>query len=75
MPSPMLCWALVMGMTECNGTVTITVGDAYIENPKSAGRLVDTVKGEIRDENGKTLQTGEVGEIHVRGPSLMTGLR
>lgn len=61
------------GMTECNGTVTITVGDAYIENPKSAGRLVDTVKGEIRDENGKTLQTGEVGEIHVRGPSLMTG--
>jgi len=61
------------GMTECNGTVTITVGDAFIENPKSVGRLVETAQGEIRDEHGKTLQKGEVGEIHVRGPSLMAG--
>jgi len=61
------------GMTECNGAVTITVGDAYVANPKSAGRLVATVKGEIRDESGQPLPKMSVGEIHVRGPSLMSG--
>ena len=61
------------GMTECNGTVTLTIGDSYINNPTSVGKLVATSEGEIRDADGKVLNTGEVGELHVRSPSLMAG--
>ncbi len=61
------------GMTECNGTVTLTIGESYVTNPGSAGKFVATTQGEIRDENGNALPTGEVGEIHVRSATLMAG--
>lgn len=61
------------GMTECNGTVTLTIGDSYVNNPRSVGKLVATSEGEIRDDDGNVMGTGEVGELHVRSPSLMAG--
>ena len=61
------------GMTECNGTVTLTIGDSYVNNPRSVGKLVATAEGEIRSDEGNVLGTGEVGELHVRSPSLMEG--
>ena len=61
------------GMTECNGTVTLTIGDSYVDNPRSVGKLVATAEGETRDDQGSALNTGEVGEIHVRSPALMAG--
>lgn len=61
------------GMTECNGTVSLTIGDSYVSNPKSVGKLVETAEGEARDEAGNSLAQGEVGEIFVRAPSLMAG--
>ena len=42
--------------------------DSYINNPTSVGKLVATSEGEIRDADGKVLNTGEVGELHVRSP-------
>ena len=59
------------GMTECNGTVTLAVGDAFLNNPESAGAMVATIDAEIRDDEGRVLPTKTVGEIHVRGAALM----
>jgi len=61
------------GMTEANGTVTLTIGKSFVSNPKSVGKLVATAEGEIRDEAGNPLPAGEVGEFHVRSASLMSG--
>ena len=59
------------GMTEANGTVTLIIGEDFIANPGSVGRMITTFDGEIRDATGATLAAGEVGEIFVRGASLM----
>ena len=59
------------GMTEANGTVTLIIGEDFIANPGSVGRMIATFDGEIRDATGATLAAGEVGEIFVRGASLM----
>ena len=61
------------GMTEANGTVTLIIGEDFIANPGSVGRMIATFDGEIRDATGATLAAGEVGEIFVRGASLMAG--
>ena len=61
------------GMTECNGTVSLTIGDSYVNNPKSVGKLVETAKAEIRNEAGDVVCQGDVGEIYLHSPSLMAG--
>ena len=61
------------GMTESNGTVTLMVGSDFIENPRSVGRPVSTIDAEIRDKDGKALPASQVGEIHIKGATLMTG--
>ena len=61
------------GMTEANGTVTLAIGEDFLANPASVGKMVATFDGEIRDASGATLPAGEVGEIFVRGASLMAG--
>ncbi len=61
------------GMTECNGTVTLMVGSAFIDNPRSVGRPVSTLDVQIRDDVGTALAANVTGEIHIRGAALMTG--
>ena len=61
------------GMTESNGTVTLTVGAEFIDNPRSAGRPVSTVEVEIRDAQGEALPANATGELHIRGSTLMRG--
>lgn len=61
------------GMTECNGTVTLNIGEGFLKDPKCSGQMVATVSGEIRDEAGTIVPAGDVGEIYVRGISLMSG--
>ena len=61
------------GMTESNGTVTLMVGEPFINNSSSVGRLVSTLDAQIRDDAGDVLDIGMSGEIFIRGAALMTG--
>jgi fatty-acyl-CoA synthase len=61
------------GQTEAPMTIScLHKQDHLLEEPRlSAGRPWRTVAVEIRDEGGR-VEPGSIGEIHVRGPHLMT---
>jgi acyl-CoA synthetase (AMP-forming)/AMP-acid ligase II len=61
------------GMTEANGTVTLAVGNRFLENPSSAGAPISLIDTEIRDDAGDQVSTNTIGEILVRGSTLMAG--
>jgi long-chain acyl-CoA synthetase len=62
------------GMTETTGAVTSNAGRRYLSRPNSAGRAVSPVMDiRIVDEQGKTKDLNEVGEIWVRGPTVFRG--
>ena len=70
-------FAQMYGMTETTGTVCVLPPEDHDPNgnPKmrSAGKPLPGVEIEIRDENGKALAAGEVGEICIRSGSNMPG--
>ena len=43
------------------------------ERPTSVGRVLPTVRVEIRDPQGRALPEGQEGEVHVRSPYTMLG--
>jgi long-chain acyl-CoA synthetase len=62
------------GLTETNAIGAIISGEFYRARPNSTGRPtppVTTVK--IVDENDNTLENGQVGEICIKGPTVMKG--
>jgi acyl-CoA synthetase (AMP-forming)/AMP-acid ligase II len=61
------------GMSESTGLGTITGGDLFISVPDSAGPAQPTVEVQIRDEFGAVLGAGDVGQIHLRTPSIFLG--
>jgi len=61
------------GMTEANGAVTLTIGEDLLNNPTSAGQKVATTEIVIMDEDDNTLGIDEVGEICLRGATIMQG--
>ncbi len=61
------------GMTECSGSVAMAVGEDFIRNRASAGRVLNLVDMKIADPDGNLLATGEAGEIIVRGAMVMQG--
>ena len=50
-----------------------TTEGPYAGKLKSAGQAIPCVEIKIKDEEGKELPLGEIGEITVRGPNAMTG--
>ncbi|MFN3746680.1 MAG: AMP-binding protein [Hyphomicrobiaceae bacterium] len=61
------------GLTEsCSGDTMMEAG-REIEKIGSVGRALAHVEVEIRDEMGRTLPTGESGEICLRGPKITRG--
>ena len=60
------------GLTETTGAVSINRHDME-EHTGTTGLPLPGTEVEIRDENGKPLPIGEIGEVCVRGPQVMAG--
>ncbi|WP_375779395.1 long-chain-fatty-acid--CoA ligase [Bradyrhizobium sp. ma5] len=64
------------GITETSGITTVLRPSSRAEallRARSAGQRVPSIRLEIRDDNGRALGVGDVGEIVVRGPRVMKG--
>lgn len=57
------------GMTETSATVTLNIGEDYVNRPDSAGAPPLAVDLKVVDQEGRTLPPGEVGELWCRSPS------
>ncbi|MEV7225930.1 class I adenylate-forming enzyme family protein [Polymorphospora sp. NPDC051019] len=69
-PDARIC--LMFGITECK-RVTIGEPDGDLTRPNSVGRPLPGTQVQILTEAGTPAPAGEVGEIVVRGPHVMTG--
>jgi acyl-CoA synthetase (AMP-forming)/AMP-acid ligase II len=69
----------IYGQSECPVTLTILPSDEHrLDNPHperltSAGRAWTNVEVRIEDDAGNELPDGEVGEVVLRGPHMMSG--
>jgi acyl-CoA synthetase (AMP-forming)/AMP-acid ligase II len=61
------------GMSETVGVGTQTGGELFVTVPASVGPALPTVEVQIRAEDGRVLAEGEIGEIHLRTPSVFLG--
>ncbi|MFD7440938.1 class I adenylate-forming enzyme family protein [Streptomyces sp. NPDC059909] len=61
------------GLTETSGGVTANFGAEYREFPDSAGRATPATEVRIAGPAGEALPEGEVGELWLRGQSLVRG--
>jgi long-chain acyl-CoA synthetase len=61
------------GMTETNAYGPQNGGDDYITHPTSTGRATPILEVEIRDDAGRAVPVGELGEIWMKGPNLIRG--
>lgn len=61
------------GMTETNAFGPAITGSDYLSHPTSTGRASWPMMVEVRDENLKSVPTGQSGEIWFFGPMLIRG--
>ncbi|RYF93575.1 MAG: AMP-dependent synthetase [Caulobacteraceae bacterium] len=61
------------GMTETCGVITSLSGDFFVDKPASCGRALPNFEAKVVDDHGNALPTGEVGELWVRGSSVIKG--
>jgi acyl-CoA synthetase (AMP-forming)/AMP-acid ligase II len=61
------------GMTEASGSVAMALGEDFIRNRASAGRVLNLVDMRIEGPDGAELPRGAAGEIVVRGAMVMQG--
>lgn len=59
------------GLTECSPVVSVNLPDAV--RVGTVGPLLPETQVAIRDGQGDDLPVGEVGEIWIKGPQVMTG--
>lgn len=57
------------GMTETCATVTLNIGEDYVNRPTSAGAPPSAVELKICDPDGNPVAEGEVGELWCKSPS------
>lgn len=62
------------GLTETNAIGGIITGKFYEANPRSTGRPTPPVTSvKVVDSDGNSLENGQVGEICIKGPTVMRG--
>lgn len=61
------------GMTEASGSLAQAVGEDFIRNRSSAGRVLPLAQVRIVAPDGAVLQIGESGEIQLKGAMVMAG--
>ena len=62
------------GLTETSGAAIANGGKAYIDRPDSVGTVISPViEVKIVGADGTDLATGEVGEIWLKGPTVVRG--
>lgn len=61
------------GLTEASPIATVLKDAEYATAPGSIGRSFINVEIDVVDENGSSMPAGEVGEIVIRGPTVMLG--
>ena len=64
---------IAYGLTETSSTVTITSPDDAGARSNSVGRPLDGVQVAVLDSDERPRPAGEVGDVAVRGPNVMTG--
>jgi len=62
------------GLTETSGAAIANFGAAYVKNPESIGQPISPViELKIAGPDGDEVATGEVGEIWLKGPTVVAG--
>ena len=61
------------GLTETNSIGTAFTGQAFIDNPGSAGFCHATVEVKVCDEDGNPLPTGTPGRLWIKTPTAVSG--
>lgn len=61
------------GMTETNAYGPQNAADDYLRKPRSSGRVLPVMQMTVRDDEGRDLPPGEVGEICFSGVNLFRG--
>ena len=61
------------GMTETCGIITAVGGDFFVDKPASVGPAMPTFETKCVDDDGHEVAQGEIGELWVRGASVIKG--
>jgi long-chain acyl-CoA synthetase len=61
------------GMTETCGIITSVSADFFVDKPDSAGPAMPNFEAKCVNELGETVPQGEVGELWVKGSSVIKG--
>lgn len=61
------------GMTETCGIITSVAGDFFVDKPDSAGPAMPSFEAKCVDDDGNTVAPGQVGELWVKGSSVIKG--
>ena len=64
---------VMYGQTEACSRLTTLAPDRLASKPGSVGAPLPGVELQVRNQQGRSLPTGEVGDIWARGPNLMLG--
>ena len=61
------------GLTETTSVTTVLPDEQALERPESVGKAAPGLETKIVDEEGRSLNAGQVGELLIRGPSIVKG--